>query len=120
MAYEAGFKLSLLGRKVQLAGAAFYYDYQDKQLGWRWAPHLKAGLPVARSMRTSISCASRSRTGCCMTFTFRPDRPPDLHAASLIGSVAIGTVSLLNACAMSIDRHCMDRYRERLTGNAVR
>ncbi|WP_150290983.1 TonB-dependent receptor [Sphingobium estronivorans] len=30
-AYEAGFKLSLLDRKLQLNGAAFYYDYRDKQ-----------------------------------------------------------------------------------------
>lgn len=30
-AYEAGFKLSLAERKVQLNGAVFYYDYRDKQ-----------------------------------------------------------------------------------------
>lgn len=32
LAYEAGFKLGLFDRKVQLNGAAFYYDYTDKQL----------------------------------------------------------------------------------------
>lgn len=32
LAYEAGFKASLLDRAVQLNGAAFYYDYNDKQL----------------------------------------------------------------------------------------
>jgi outer membrane receptor protein involved in Fe transport len=32
LAYEAGFKLTLLDRTLQLDGAAFYYDYQDKQL----------------------------------------------------------------------------------------
>jgi len=32
MSYEAGFKASLIGRKLQLNGAAFYYDYKDKQL----------------------------------------------------------------------------------------
>ena len=31
-AYEAGFKLSLLDRTLQLNGAGFYYDYRDKQL----------------------------------------------------------------------------------------
>lgn len=31
-AYEVGFKASLLDRKVQLTGAAFYYDYKNKQL----------------------------------------------------------------------------------------
>jgi iron complex outermembrane recepter protein len=32
MAYEAGIKTSLFDRKVDLTGAAFYYDYKDKQL----------------------------------------------------------------------------------------
>ncbi|HKX23475.1 MAG TPA: TonB-dependent receptor [Rhizorhapis sp.] len=32
LAYEAGFKLSALDRTVQLSGAAFYYDYKDKQI----------------------------------------------------------------------------------------
>ncbi len=31
LAYELGFKASLLDRAVQLAGAGFYYDYKDKQ-----------------------------------------------------------------------------------------
>lgn len=30
--YEAGFKLSLADRKVQFNGAAFYYDYNNKQI----------------------------------------------------------------------------------------
>lgn len=30
--YEAGFKLTLLDRALQLNGTAFYYDYRDKQL----------------------------------------------------------------------------------------
>lgn len=32
MSYEAGFKASLADRKVQLNGAAFYYDYTNKQI----------------------------------------------------------------------------------------
>lgn len=32
LAYEAGIKQSLLDRKVQLSGSAFYYDYRGKQL----------------------------------------------------------------------------------------
>ncbi|HUD92560.1 TonB-dependent receptor [Sphingobium sp.] len=32
LSYEAGFKASLLDRMLQLNGAAFYYDYSDKQL----------------------------------------------------------------------------------------
>lgn len=32
LAYEAGFKTSLLDRKISVAGAGFYYKYNDKQL----------------------------------------------------------------------------------------
>ncbi len=32
LAYEAGFKLSLLDRRLQLTGAGFYYKYDDKQI----------------------------------------------------------------------------------------
>ncbi len=32
LAYEAGFKTTLLERTLQLNGAAFYYDYRDKQI----------------------------------------------------------------------------------------
>lgn len=35
LAYEAGFKAPLAGRAVQLNGAAFYYDYKDKQVRGR-------------------------------------------------------------------------------------
>jgi outer membrane receptor protein involved in Fe transport len=31
LAYEAGFKTSLAQNRVELSGAAFYYDYRDKQ-----------------------------------------------------------------------------------------
>lgn len=35
IAYETGFKLPLLDRRVNLNGAAFYYDYKDKQVRGR-------------------------------------------------------------------------------------
>lgn len=35
LAYEVGFKLPLAGRSLRLSGAAFYYDYKDKQLSGR-------------------------------------------------------------------------------------
>ena len=34
-AYEAGFKVPLLDRRLQINGAAFYYDYSDKQVRGR-------------------------------------------------------------------------------------
>jgi iron complex outermembrane recepter protein len=36
LAYESGFKAAFLGRRAQLNAAAFYYDYQDKQLRGRF------------------------------------------------------------------------------------
>lgn len=44
LAYEAGFKLSLLNRKLQLNGAAFYYDYRDKQIRGRIIDPVLGGL----------------------------------------------------------------------------
>lgn len=35
LAYEAGFKLGLLNRSLQINGAIFYYDYSDKQIRGR-------------------------------------------------------------------------------------
>ncbi len=32
LSYEAGFKIGLFDRRLHLSGAAFYYDYKDKQL----------------------------------------------------------------------------------------
>jgi len=36
LAYELGYKATLFGRSVQFNGAAFYYDYSDKQLRGRF------------------------------------------------------------------------------------
>jgi outer membrane receptor protein involved in Fe transport len=45
LASETGFKADLLSNSVQLAGAAFYYDYTNKQiLGW-----IDVGPPFGRS-----------------------------------------------------------------------
>ena len=35
LSYEAGFKAPIAGRKLELTGAVFYYDYKDKQLRGR-------------------------------------------------------------------------------------
>jgi outer membrane receptor protein involved in Fe transport len=44
LAYETGFKLSLLNRTLQLNGAAFYYDYQNKQIRGRIIDPVLGGL----------------------------------------------------------------------------
>ena len=44
LAYEAGFKLGLFDRRMQLNGAAFYYDYRDKQIRGRVIDPVLGGL----------------------------------------------------------------------------
>jgi outer membrane receptor protein involved in Fe transport len=48
LAYEAGFKVALAHRTINLSGAAFYYDYHDKQLLGRriTTPNLLGALPA--------------------------------------------------------------------------
>ena len=48
LAYEAGFKVSLAHRVLDVTGAAFYYDYTDKQLLARriTTPNLLGALPA--------------------------------------------------------------------------
>jgi iron complex outermembrane receptor protein len=52
-AYETGVKISLLERRLDLTGAAFYYDYKDKQiLGYANVPPL-GNLPALVSVPKS-------------------------------------------------------------------
>jgi iron complex outermembrane recepter protein len=44
LAYETGFKFSLLNRTLQLNGAAFYYDYRNKQIRGRVIDPVLGGL----------------------------------------------------------------------------
>jgi iron complex outermembrane receptor protein len=48
LAYEAGFKVALAHRTINLSGAAFYYDYNNKQLLGRriTTPNLLGALPA--------------------------------------------------------------------------
>lgn len=46
LAYEAGFKASLLSRTLQLNGAVFYYDYSDKQILGRVVDPIFGPIPV--------------------------------------------------------------------------
>lgn len=42
--YEAGFKAQLLDRKLSVSGAAFYYDYRNKQLRAKFVDPIFGGL----------------------------------------------------------------------------
>lgn len=66
VAYETGFKVSLADRKVDVTGAAFYYDYRDKQLqGFRFI------LPFG-FLPTLINVPKSRVTGGELNLTVRP------------------------------------------------
>ena len=53
LAYEGGAKLSLLDQRLQLNGAGFYYDYNDKQVGGYAYNPLFGNLPELVNIPTS-------------------------------------------------------------------
>jgi outer membrane receptor protein involved in Fe transport len=46
LAYEAGFKLAALNRKLEISGAAFHYDYRDKQILGFYESPIFGSLPA--------------------------------------------------------------------------
>lgn len=74
LAYEAGFKLSLLDRKLQLNGAGFYYDYVNKQIrGATFIPPFGVlesllNVPKSRVVGFELSAVARPIAG----FTLSP------------------------------------------------
>jgi iron complex outermembrane receptor protein len=70
LAYEAGFKASLFDRHVTLEGAAFYYDYHDKQIlgfvntGFPFGTLPKLlNVPTSRVAGFELSTSIRPATG---------------------------------------------------------
>jgi len=70
LAYEVGFKLTLAHGAVDFSGAAFYYDYTDKQLLARriTTPNLLGALPAL------INVPKSEITGAEAQITFYPTR----------------------------------------------
>lgn len=69
LAYEAGFKVPLLDRRLQLNAAAFYYDYRRKQLRGRVADPVFGAIeqlvnvPKSRVIGAEFSIAARPLDG---------------------------------------------------------
>lgn len=82
LAYEAGFKTSLLDRRVTLEGAAFHYDYADKQiLGF-----VNTGFPFG-TLPKLLNVPKSRVTGFELSTTIRPTAGLSLRgAASYINS----------------------------------
>lgn len=66
IAYEAGFKITAFDRTLQLNGAAFYYDYSNKQLRGRRID------PIFGSLNVLINVPKSSITGGEIQATWRP------------------------------------------------
>ncbi|HEY2401132.1 MAG TPA: TonB-dependent receptor, partial [Steroidobacteraceae bacterium] len=98
LAYEAGFRLSTLNRAVQLSGAAFYYDYKDKQiLGYKTFTAF-GNLPALQNIPKS------SVRGGELQATFVPVSGLHLTAgASYINSRVNGDVIAPDPFGVSID-----------------
>jgi outer membrane receptor protein involved in Fe transport len=90
LAYEAGFKVSLLDRKVQLSGAAFYYDYRDKQL----LGSVNLGQPFG-TLPALVSVPRSRVAGAELDATIRPTTGLTLRlAGSYIDSKVLGSYVL--------------------------
>lgn len=77
LAYETGFKASLLDRRMTLEGAAFYYDYDNKQiLGF-----INTGAPFG-TLPKLVNVPKSRVAGLELSTTIRPASGLDLHAAA--------------------------------------
>lgn len=94
LAYEAGFKISLLNRSLQLNGAAFYYDYRDKQLRGRIVD------PIIGPQNALINVPKSRVVGAELQATWRPLRGLDVNlGGTYIGSRILGSFTNYNALA---------------------
>ncbi|WP_170234980.1 TonB-dependent receptor domain-containing protein [Croceicoccus sediminis] len=66
MAYEGGFKATLLDRILQLNGAAFYYDYKDKQVRGKFI------APPFGTLDAVLNIPEASIRGGELELSFRP------------------------------------------------
>jgi iron complex outermembrane receptor protein len=74
--YEAGFKIQLLDRKLSINGAAFYYDYKDKQLRAKFVD------PIFGALDKLVNVPKSKIKGAELSITARPT-----HGLSFSGSV---------------------------------
>ena len=75
-AYEAGFRASLAGRTLQMSGAAFYYDYHDKQL----LGSVNLGQPFG-TLPALVSIPRSRVVGAELDVTLRPTTGLTIRAA---------------------------------------
>jgi outer membrane receptor protein involved in Fe transport len=66
LAYEVGFKLSLADNSMQLSGALFYYDYEDKQIRGR------VTVPVFGPLEALVNVPESEVLGLELQYDWKP------------------------------------------------
>lgn len=74
--YEVGFKLQLLDRKLSISGAAFYYDYRNKQLRAKFVD------PIFGALDKLVNVPKSEIKGAEIEITARPIQGLTLSAAA--------------------------------------
>ena len=103
LAYEAGFKVGLFDRRLQLNGAAFYYDYTDKQFRGRLVD------PIIGPQNALINVPKSRVAGAEIQATLRPLSGLNVNVgATYVGTRILGNFTNYNALAQ----------RQRLSGES--
>jgi iron complex outermembrane recepter protein len=75
LAYEAGFKIGLLDRTLELRGAGFYYDYKNKQIRGRYLD------PIFGALEALVNIPKSRVVGFELSADWRPVRGLTLSPA---------------------------------------
>lgn len=98
LAYEAGFKIGLLDRTLQLNGAGFYYDYSDKQIRGRVLD------PTFGLQNRLINLPSSRVLGAELQLTYAPTSAFTFNiAGTYIDSKILGTFNNFTALGRPAD-----------------
>jgi iron complex outermembrane recepter protein len=98
VAYEAGFKASVVDRRVDVTGAAFYYDYTDKQIQGFVIDSIFGFLP------SLINIPKSRLTGAEFNVTARPFSGLRLSAgASYVNSKVKGSIFATSPFGANVD-----------------
>ena len=97
LSYEAGFKVSLLDRRLQINAAGFYYDYKDKQLRARINDPFFGALEVVKNIPKS------SIKGAEIDITAQPFRGLTLNASATYIEAKIDRFTGINSAGVEAD-----------------
>ncbi len=98
LAFEAGFKLSLLDRQLQLNGAAFYYDYTDKQFRGKIID------PVLGALNALVNVPKSRVQGAELQLGWTPSDSFSLNlGGTYVGSRIKGSFQNFNAFGQPVD-----------------